>query len=576
MPTPLFDQAINEILANLAPQQKTCSQCQVVFDIFGEDIDFYKIFRVPPPTLCPACRLQKRLGYRINFLPIFYKKTCSAPGHNEKVISFYSEQNPVKIYDYDYWYFDKWEPLDYGRDYDFQKPFFEQFRDFIMACPHPSLYKDPKGVNSDYVVSGLSPKNCYYTAVPIRSEEIYYSSMTWDCKNCLDAIEIKNCENCYNTANLYRCYNCFYCYCSVECLDSYFLFDCRNCSHCFGCVNLRNKQYYFFNQPLTKEQYEAKMKGINLGDRKVFQDQQIRFFELLSRAIYKNVSFLKVSNCIGNDLGECKNCFYGFTCIGCEDSRYIFGVEKNKHSMDFYGGTDDSYIYESTGIAFSNNIKFSLQSRYSMALEYCYECRYCQDCFACFGLRNKKFCIFNKQYSPSDYWQLLDKIKTQMLKTGEYGQFLPLTISWVPYNDSGANIEFPLAQDDIKKRAWHWQDDVQSDIDFTQFQIIKAIDLPNDIKDADDEILNRVILCAKTQKPFRLIRFELDFYRKHNLPLPQEHPIERIRERMVKWRRFFRLWRYPCSKCAKPMDSGWDPAKKYKVYCESCYLNEVV
>lgn len=164
--TPNFDKSLNEILENLRPHQRTCQQCEKVFNIFEEDIEFYKKLRVPPPKLCSECRLQRRLGWRINFLPIFYKKTCFTPGHKEKIISFYSEENPVKIYDDDYYLSDKWDALEFGRDYDFSKPFFEQFQQLSLAVPHQSLHKDPKSVDCDYVVSGVSSKNCYYVAVP--------------------------------------------------------------------------------------------------------------------------------------------------------------------------------------------------------------------------------------------------------------------------------------------------------------------------------------------------------------------------------------------------------------------------
>ncbi|MBU2578775.1 hypothetical protein KKA09_01510 [Patescibacteria group bacterium] len=54
--TPNFDKVLNEILKDLKPHQKTCQQCQEIFDIFKEDIEFYKIFQVPPSKLCPKCR----------------------------------------------------------------------------------------------------------------------------------------------------------------------------------------------------------------------------------------------------------------------------------------------------------------------------------------------------------------------------------------------------------------------------------------------------------------------------------------------------------------------------------------
>ena len=63
-------------------------------------------------------------------------------------------------------------------------------------------------------------------------------------------------------------------------------------------------------------------------------------------------------------------------------------------------------------------------------------------------------------------------------------------------------------------------------------QTINAKDIPNDIKDIDDDILNKVILCEQTGKPFRIVKQELQFYRQHNLPLPHKHPDQRHLERM--------------------------------------------
>lgn len=156
--TPQFDKTLGEILANLKPQQKTCKQCQGVFDIFQEDIEFYKKLRVPPPKLCPDCRKQRRFGFYNNILK-FYKKECEAH-KGEKVISNFSPESSYKIFDLKYWWSDKWGGEDYGRDYDFSKPFFEQFKDFNFSVPHPTLLHYEKGVfESPYTnVYFLSPR----------------------------------------------------------------------------------------------------------------------------------------------------------------------------------------------------------------------------------------------------------------------------------------------------------------------------------------------------------------------------------------------------------------------------------
>jgi len=123
--TPNFNKVLDEILSQLKPHQKTCQQCQNVFDIFTEDIEFYKKLQVPPPKLCPECRKQRRFGFYNNILK-FYKKEDVRTG--EKIISTFSSDSPYKIFDLHHWWSDKWGGEDYGKDYDFNKPFFEQFQ----------------------------------------------------------------------------------------------------------------------------------------------------------------------------------------------------------------------------------------------------------------------------------------------------------------------------------------------------------------------------------------------------------------------------------------------------------------
>ncbi len=572
--TPQFDKLLNEILDNLKPCKQTCQQCQVVFDISQEDIDFLKKLKVPPPTLCFDCRLQRRLGYRINFLPVFYKKDCSAPGHEEKIISFYSPDNPVKVYDDSYYLSDNWNDLEHGREYNFEESFFKQFHQLALDVPHQSLQKDPNSIDCDYVVVGNSSKNCYYVAVPYLSENIYYAQLAIRSKDCIDVNEVESCEQCYESADLENCYKCNFCYHSTNCLDSYFLYDCKNCSNCFGCSNLRNKKYYFFNQPFSKEEYFQKLKEIDLGKRIVLKEYKSRFKEILDGAIRKNLDNVKTEGVFGNKIRNSKNCFNCFFIIGgSENLRHGIVVDKLKDSMDFFGCADSSLVYESTGLTQTNRIRFSTLIRTGLELEYCVECNSCQYCFGCFGLRNKKFCIFNKQYSEEEYWKVIDGIKTKMLESGEYGEFFPLSMSWFPYNDSNASIEFPLTKEEVLEKGWSWQEESKNEIDLSKLSVLS--DVPDNIKDVSDDILNSVIICEKTGKPFKITEFELNFYRRKNLPLPIIHPFERIKNRFS-FRVPSKLWQYPCSKCGKEMDSGYSPEKKEIVYCEECYNREII
>ncbi|MCX6807789.1 MAG: hypothetical protein NTZ80_03270, partial [Patescibacteria group bacterium] len=77
-----------------------------------------------------------------------------------------------------------------------------------------------------------------------------------------------------------------------------------------------------------------------------------------------------------------------------------------------------------------------------------------------------------------------------------------------------------------------------------------------------------------TKKPFRIIKQELDFYRKHNLPLPKRHPDQRHKDRLS-LRNPRKLWHRTCNKCNISIQTSYSPDRSETVYCEKCYLETV-
>lgn len=539
-----------------------------------------KKLRVPPPTLCPRCRMQRRMAWRLNFRPVFYKKQCSAPGHTEKVISFYDENNPHKVYDDAYYRSDSWDAIDFGTGYDPNKPIIPALRQLFLNVPHQTLHHDPQSINSDYVVVGVQAKNCYYVSVPVYSENLQYGSLGESSKDSIDFVNLDHCEQCYSCFRVERCYNCAFCLNSNDCINSYFLFDCRNCQDCFGCFNLRNKSYCWFNEQLSAEEYKQRLAGIDLGSYETIEQYRREFIEIIKRAIYKNLDIVKSDNVIGNQLRNCKNCADAYLSYVTENARHVCFVTRamslgSSDLMDFWGGGDVSLCYESGGVATSSQLKFSILHRNSREVEYSTECTNIEYCFGCSNLRNKKFCIFNKQYSEEEYWPKVDELKAAMLERGEYGEMLPAAMSPFPYNDSNAQVEFPLSKEEVLARGWQWHEQKDGVVDLRGLNTIPAADLPDNIKDVSDDILHKAVLCTESGRPFRLTKFELDFYRNHNIPLPRLHPDVRI-ARLLEYRLPYRLYDDTCKKCDKAIKSGYDPSKGFNVYCESCYQNEVI
>jgi len=105
-----------------------------------------KKFQIPTPTLCPECRQQRRLAFRNE--RNLYRRTCDASG--KQIISMYNPECGYKVYDQKIWWSDQWDPMSYGREFDFTKTFTEQFGELMREMPHLSLLGVQNEL-SDYV-----------------------------------------------------------------------------------------------------------------------------------------------------------------------------------------------------------------------------------------------------------------------------------------------------------------------------------------------------------------------------------------------------------------------------------------
>ena len=113
-------------------ESRKCNQCNTNFDITNFDLVFYKkispmfdgeIFSIPTPTLCPDCRLQRRLSWRND--KNLYRNKCSES--NKDIISIYSPNKSNNVYDHNLWWSDEWDAILYQENYDFKRNFFDQF-----------------------------------------------------------------------------------------------------------------------------------------------------------------------------------------------------------------------------------------------------------------------------------------------------------------------------------------------------------------------------------------------------------------------------------------------------------------
>lgn len=567
------------------PETKNCQNCKTEFTIDSDDFDFYKKVDVPPPTFCPACRAQRRMSF-LNERTL-YKRTCDMTG--ESVVSLFPQDSEVPVYSPKAWWSDNWDAMDYGMDYDFTRPFFEQFGELLRKVPQFALQNQYTTlIRTEYVNMGTYNKDCYLVFNTSYSEESSYITFSRRLKKCLDMYASASCELCYESMYIGNCYRAMY---SENCEDSndiYFSKDLYGCQNCFGCVNLRNKSYHIFNEPFTKESYFEELKKYNLGSYAIVEDLKQKTEVLQKSAPTRYMHGVHNKDVSGDHMINSKNVFNSFYIVGAEDCRYCqfvsFKPARDCYDMTLWG-QNATRIYECMGAGDSQDmIKFSFDCwAPAINIEYSYHIvSPNKNLFGCVGLKNKEHCILNKQYTKEEYFEMVEKIKKHMNdmpyvdKKGivyKYGEFFPTEISLFAYNESLAQSYFPLTKEEIIKKGFKWKEREESKHAIT----IKAEDLPDDIEYVNESILNAVIECEVSKRAFKLTPAEYQFYKTMKIPLPRLHPDERHKNRLAK-QNPMKLWKRNCMKegCENVFETTYAPNHPEIIYCEKCYQQEVV
>ncbi|MFA6999569.1 MAG: hypothetical protein WC241_00460 [Candidatus Paceibacterota bacterium] len=575
--TPKFDALLDEILESLVPHRRVCKwqgehkYCEGKFDITKEDIEFLKMLRVPAPNYCPTCRRMNRFAF-VNSINL-YKRDNNAPGKGNKIISFVPPASPLIVYDLDS-YIKNFDSYEYSTIYDESKTFFDQFWSLRLKVPQPAIIRDPSSINSEYSINGRDLKNGYYVSGGWRSENLWYCNTVTDSRNVMDSLFVNFGENSYEIVSCEKCYNSKYLYFSDNCINSNFLYDCNNCTDCFCCVNIRNKSNCIFNVQYTKEEYKKQISEINLKSRKSINEIKTEFWDFVKLQPIRAERHERVKNVSGTNIADSKDCHDVFDTVKSTHILHCGNVIANHDSMDanVSGGSERLYNTIAVGSK-SSNVKFSFASKFITESEFLINCRNVNNCFACIGLDNKNYCIFNRQYEKDEYYKELDKVKYSFLEKGEYGDFFPLSFSTFAYNGSTSDFIFPLNKEEVDKVDGLWQSETESNA--VGMDLVASEDIPDNIDDVDNSILSKALVCKETGKPFRITESELEFYRVHSIPLPDIHQIKRIKDR-YKYLGNYRMNSDICNMCRKNIITMYNSKDGWNLYCDDCYKREIL
>jgi hypothetical protein len=120
------------------------------------------------------------------------------------------------------------------------------------------------------------------------------------------------------------------------------------------------------------------------------------------------------------NVSHLKNCYLLFSSDFNRDCYYGVWVGNSEDSLDNFIINKCRLTHEAI---FSDNIyncSFVIHSSQCSDSAFLLDCKSCSNCFMCYGLRNKKFCIANKQYSEEDYNKELSKLPISSYKNYEH------------------------------------------------------------------------------------------------------------------------------------------------------------
>lgn len=532
----------------------------------------------------PSCVLNTHYsgGSPIAMNDIFNRRQCEMCG--KSLLAMYSPASYAHVYCRDCWYSDKWDPLQYGRDYNPNRPFFDQWLDLMKQVPNFNVFQIGNVVNSIYTNFTWNSKDCYLSFSCLKSEGCVYNKNNDQCRDCVDNIFIHSSELLYDCVYARESFKSAFLTRCERCSDCYFGRDLADCHDCFGCVNLKHKRFYWYNEALSETKYKRRLKEA-LKDRTSIQQHRQRFSEHAKQFLVEYAVIRKSENCSGDGIFNAVNVRYSF---GLQDSENIGDAyrityqTKNAYRVSNAGFIENMYEYIGGGLTTSYTL-CSMMAEGCSFMAYSFFCANCDNIFGCVGLRKKKFCVLNKQYTQEEYERLRQQIVTNMQQCDEWGEFPPVKYSPHAYNDSAAIELFPLTREEVLAKGWQFENNHGG---IRGKETLSIEHIPASIKQTSSDITKAILVCATCDLNYRIQPKELQVLRTLSLPLPKICPECRLNERLSRIP-FPRLYQRQCDcsrkhpahtnkRCPTEFETTYAPERPEKVFCNLCYQQEIV
>lgn len=490
-------------------------------DHIAKFVDAHPLLRegdIPLPTIHPLEQARQMQSY-VSLMHLYEGKSVISA---QPLITRYNPLLGYRVCTYEEFWSDQVDNISTGREYDFSRPFFEQWNELLHSVTMQPLVQI-NCENSAYVDSSSHLQDCYLCFGMAESRGCFYcvkSRYPLHNTDCVDCVGISFCELCYSAVDSEHCYDCQHVRDCFNCYQCFGSWDLIGCKYCFGCVGLRQSEYFIFNQFVGKEKYEVFIKTANVGSFQSRQQWLKKCQQFWQQNHHQVVSIKNCENSSGHDLIHCKNayeCYFGESLEDCGWTTGAYGKDIWRGEV-YQGQLSYNSVILSGQLGFGNSISSGSENFYS------YMIFNCNCCFGCSMLKQKSYCILNKQYSKAEYQELVPRIIAHMQVTGEWGQFLPSQYAPHFYEESQAYEWFEkLSPENARQRHYRVRGIENSEKKLLQ-EGVPADSLADDIKNITPELIaNLVIICSETGRQYKLPIQEIRFYQKQNIPLPRVH-----------------------------------------------------
>ena len=568
--TPNYDKKLQVILDSLeVGQERECSVTGKKWKLDKKEIALCKKFRVPPSTVKPGTRMNMLNGYNTG-LAVFWNTDAMS---GKPIISAIHPDLPFKVVEDVEWHRNDYSC--HNLEHDPNKKIFDHIWELAKVIPFKSKRNrqmDDKSIG----VGNLKAVESYMVcgSIAIRS---FYTYAVVNAEDSIDVVNGLNMIRSYSVTGSYQISDSEYVFESKDCLKCSFIFDCRNCEFCFGATNKRNKRYIWFNEQLTKDEWEKRRAEINLSCTEISQKYLEKFYELWRKdAVWPQGFSIANEDCFGEHVTDSVRCHESYWQEKCNDAyRSRYCVEMN--DVAYVSGAGwGTRCYMIAGDTSGADNKFTMASNSGVGLEYCMVCDDCQNCFGCVGLSKKRFYIFNKAYSEEEYWRVLDEVKCAMLESGEYGDFFPGKFSLSGFEHSTGAVYYGYREHDLE-RFGALRVNAKNGLVLAPRKDEKLALPAALIPDCLDKIeaagyVQVPIHDKHLDRDYSVLKREFEIYKQKQWPFPRRHFIYRLTD-LIRHSNMPFAEETKCGKCEKEMRTFKNQKFSHDrvVYCMPCY-----